>query len=198
MKRSSSLTLLSLALCIAFSLLPQSASANELAIWEKLQGKSPKGYVLLMRHALAPGAGDPSNFQLGDCNTQRNLSEEGRQDARDIGGWIKRRDVPILRVESSRWCRSKQTAELLGLGPVKLNKNLDSLFQSSDPVGAQQTRKIRKKILNHRDNRGLLIMVSHFVNVSALVGVGLDSGEGVLVRANSKGEVKVVGRSPAP
>ncbi len=56
----------------------QSAYANELAIWDKLQGSNPKGYVLLLRHTLAPGVGDPENFKLNDCSTQRNLSQMGR------------------------------------------------------------------------------------------------------------------------
>ncbi len=180
------------------SLLPHQANARDLAIWDKLKGKNPRGYVLLMRHALAPGVGDPENFRLGDCSTQRNLSEEGRQDAREIGEWLKRRDVPIFRVESSRWCRARETAELLGIGAVRANKNLDSLFEDADPIGDPQTAKTRKQIVDHRQKRGVLVMVGHFVNVSALTGVGLESGEGVLVRANAKGEIKVVGFSPAP
>ena len=180
------------------SLFPQHASARDLAVWDKLKGTNPRGYVLLMRHALAPEIEDPVNFKLGDCTTQRNLSAEGRQDARDIGDWIKRREVPIYRVESSRWCRARETAELLGIGAVRANKNLDSLFNEVDPIGDPQTTKIRKRIIDHRQKNGLLVMVGHFVNVSALTGVGLESGEGVLVRANSKGEIKVVGYTPVP
>ena len=186
-----------LAVLVASSF-PNQAVARDLAIWDKLQGKNPKGYVLLMRHALAPGVGDPSNFKLGDCSTQRNLSDQGRQDAREIGEWLKSRDIPILRVESSRWCRARETAELLGLGTVRANKNLDSLFEEVDPIGDPQTAKISKRIVNHRQTRGLLVMVGHFVNISALTGVGVESGEGVLVRANAKGELKVMGFSPAP
>ena len=186
-----------LAVLVASSF-PNQAVARDLAIWDKLQGTNPKGYVLLIRHALAPGVGDPSNFRLGDCSTQRNLSAEGREDAREIGEWLKRRDIPILRVESSRWCRARETAELLGLGTVRANKNLDSLFEEVDPIGDPQTAKISKRIVNHRQTRGLLVMVGHFVNISALTGVGVESGEGVLVRANAKGELKVMGFSPAP
>ena len=100
---------------------PPSAHARELAIWDQIQGTNPKGYVLLMRHALAPGVGDPENFRLGDCSTQRNLSDEGRQDAQEIGQWLERREVKILRVESSRWCRAKETAQLLKIGKVRSN-----------------------------------------------------------------------------
>lgn len=191
------LILLLIATLIA-TLIPHSASAKDLAIWDTLQGTNPKGYVLLMRHTLAPGVGDPANFRLGDCSTQRNLSQEGRQDARDIGDWFQRRDVEIFRVESSRWCRAKETAELLGIGRVILNRNLDSLFENSDPIKSVQTAKIRNKIIKHRQTIGLLVLVGHFVNISALIGIGVESGEGVLVRANPKGEIKVMGYSPIP
>ena len=96
----------------------QSAYANEEAIWDKLQGTNPKGYVLLLRHTLAPGVGDPENFKLNDCSTQRNLSQVGRDDAKSVGEWLKRRDIKITRVESSRWCRAKETAQLLGIGRI--------------------------------------------------------------------------------
>jgi len=174
----------------------QSASANELAIWDKLQGTNPKGYVLLLRHSLAPGVGDPENFRLGDCSTQRNLNEVGRQDAKDIGDWLKRREIKILRVESSRWCRAKETAQLLGLGKVRLNRNLDSLFEETDLENHPQTMRIRKQILDHRNKSGLLVMVGHFVNIGALTEIGVGSGEGVLIRADSKGVFQVAGFTP--
>ncbi len=183
---------------LALTLIPHNSSAKSLAIWDALQGTNPKGYVLLMRHALAPGVGDPENFRVGDCSTQRNLNDEGRQDAREIGQWLKRREVKILRVESSRWCRAKETAELLGVGRVRLNKNLDSLFEDEDAMNDPQTANIRKRIVSHRNTSGLLVFVGHFVNFSAAVGVGLESGEGVLVRANAQGQIKVMGYSPTP
>ena len=190
--------ILALVSVLALTLIPHNASAKSLAIWDSLQGTNPKGYVLLMRHTLAPGVADPANFRVGDCSTQRNLNDQGRQDARDIGQWIKRREVRILRVESSRWCRAKETAKLLGLGPVRLNKNLDSLFQDEDALNDPQTANIRKRIVSHRNSSGLLIFVGHFVNISAVVGVSVDSGEGVLVRANAQGQIKVMGFSPTP
>jgi phosphohistidine phosphatase SixA len=174
----------------------QTSFANELAIWDKLQGTNPKGYVLLMRHSLAPGIGDPENFTLNDCSTQRTLSDIGRQDARDIGKWLERRKIKITRVESSRWCRAKETAELLNLGKVRLNRNLDSLFQESDLANHPQTIRIRKQIVDYRNKTGLLILVGHFVNISAITNVGVASGEGVLVRADSKGVIRVVGTTP--
>jgi hypothetical protein len=184
--------------CLSTSLTASSAFASELAIWDRLQGSAPKGYVLLLRHALAPGVGDPDNFKLDDCSTQRNLSAQGREDAKAIGQWIKRRDIKIAQVQSSRWCRAKESAQLLNLGKVNLNKNLDSLFQEADALNHIQTKLVRKQIQDYRQKSGLLILVGHFVNISALTGASVDSGEGVLVRADSKGRIVVVGRSPKP
>ena len=178
------------------SLMTQSAYANELAIWDKLQGSNPKGYVLLLRHTLAPGVGDPENFKLNDCTTQRNLSSVGRQDAKAVGDWLKRRDIKITRVESSRWCRAKETAQLLGIGKVRLNANLDTLFESKDPAKAIQTVRVKRQIVDWRDKSGLLVLVGHFINIGAVTGVGVDSGEGVLVKADSKGKITVVGLTP--
>jgi len=192
MKRLISLLIFSL----IFTLSPQTSFSNELAIWDKLQGTAPKGYVLLLRHSLAPGVGDPENFDLRDCSTQRNLSAVGRQDAQDVGRWLARREIKIARVESSRWCRAKETANLLNLGKVRLNRNLDSLFEEADALNHPQTIKVRKQIVDHRNKSGVLILVGHFVNIAALTNVGVDSGEGVLVRADSKGVIKVVGSTP--
>lgn len=184
------------ALMTSFS--PQSAVAKDSLIWDKLQGKNPKGYVLLMRHTLAPGVGDPQRFRLGDCTTQRNLSDEGRQDARDIGKWLEQRNLKIHSIESSRWCRTRDTAELLGIGRVKLNKNLDSLFRESDLENHKQTIETKKRIISHRNTRGLLVLVGHAVNISAITGITLDSGEGILVRANAQGDIDLMGFSPKP
>jgi phosphohistidine phosphatase SixA len=178
------------------SLMTQSAYANELEIWDKLQVTNPKGYVLLLRHTIAPGVGDPENFKLNDCSTQRNLSQVGRDDAKAVGDWLKRRDIKISRVESSRWCRAKETAQLLGIGKVRLNSNLDSLFDSQDPAKAIQTVRVKKQIVDWRNKSGLLVLVGHFINIGAVAGVGVGSGEGVLVKADSKGRITVVGLTP--
>ena len=185
-----------LALSLLISLSIQPSYANELLIWDKLNASSAKGYVLLLRHSLAPGVGDPENFKLGDCSTQRNLSQEGRDDASEIGAWIKRQKVEIYRVESSRWCRARQSAELLDIGKVKLNKNLDSLFRESNLESHPKTLKTKQQIISHRNKSGLLVLVGHYVNIAALVGVGVDSGEGVIVKANKNGVIKVLGATP--
>jgi phosphohistidine phosphatase SixA len=193
-------TLLTAALLATSLTQPAQASetAKDLAIWDQLQGSNPKGYVLLMRHALAPGVGDPPNLKVGDCSTQRNLNEEGRTQAREMGQWLQRREIKILRIESSRWCRANETAKLLNLGKVRPNKNLDSLFQETNLNSHPQTANIKKRIINHRNTRGLLVFVGHFVNFQAVAQTSLESGEGVLVRATSTGEIKILGYTPKP
>lgn len=186
----------SVILALLTCLLTQSAFANELAIWDKLQGTNPKGYVLLLRHTLAPGVADPENFKLDDCSTQRNLSQVGRDDAKSVGQWLKRLDIKIARVESSRWCRAKETAQLLDIGKVRLNSNLDSLLQSKDPVKAIQSVRVKKQIVDYRNKSGLLVLVGHYINIGAVTGVGVESGEGVLVKADSKGVIRIVGYTP--
>ncbi len=193
--------LLFIALIAATLSLPPAQANNpteDLAIWDKLQGSNPKGYVLLMRHALAPGVGDPPNLKVGDCSTQRNLNDEGRAQASEMGQWLQRREIKIWRVESSRWCRAKDTAKLLNIGKVRPNKNLDSLFQESNLENHPQTANIKKRIVNHRNTRGILVFVGHFVNIQAVAQTSLDSGEGVLVRATSTGKIKVLGYTPKP
>lgn len=189
--------ILGLITALVFAVLPQASQATDLTIWEKLEGADARGYVLLLRHSYAPGVGDPANFRLGDCSTQRNLSSIGREDAKKMGLWLQGLNIPISRVESSRWCRAKETADLLNLGRVRLNPNLDSLFRENNINNHPKTLKARKQIINHRKKSGLLIMVGHFVNIGALTGVSVNSGEGVLVRANKKGVIKVVGSTPS-
>ena len=192
--------LLAALLATTLSAAPSQANdpAKNLAIWDQLQGTNPKGYVLLMRHALAPGVGDPPNFKVNDCSTQRNLNDEGRAQASEMGQWLQRREIKILRVESSRWCRAKETAELLNLGTVRPNRNLDSLFQETNLESHPQTANIKKRIVSHRNTRGLLVFVGHFVNFQAVAQTSLESGEGVLVRATSTGEIKILGYTPKP
>jgi phosphohistidine phosphatase SixA len=173
------------------------ALASEKA-WKKVSSPKATGYVLLLRHAIAPGVGDPANFKIGDCSTQRNLSKEGRAQARAIGAWLKSKKIQIAGVESSRWCRSIETAKLMDIGKVKQNPNLDSLFNSDNPIADPRTAATREQIIKHRNKQGLLVLVFHQINIMALASGGVDSGEGVLVRANRDGELKVMGLSPVP
>jgi broad specificity phosphatase PhoE len=149
-----------------------------------------------MRHATAPGTGDPLGFRLEDCATQRNLSDEGRAQARRIGAAFRARGVPIEGVWSSQWCRCLETAELLDLAPVTPLPALNSFFEDREQE-ADRTAALRAFIAA-RQPHGALIMVTHQVNITALTGVFPASGEAVVAKPQQKGELSIVGRIPPP
>lgn len=166
-------------------------SANsENFVWSQLQQPDIR-YVVLVRHALAPGTGDPPNFQLEDCSTQRNLSAEGRAQAKHIGEAFKQRGILVQQVLSSQWCRCLETAELMDIGTVELFSPLNSFF-SNRSTSTEQTAQVRQFILNHQDTLGVIVMVTHFVNISALSEVGVSSGEMVVMQVNDKNQLEVV------
>lgn len=170
----------------SFKSVAKSPASDE---WTALNGS---GKVLLMRHELAPGTGDPSGFKLGDCSTQRNLSEAGREQARQAGNEFRRQQIPVKQVLSSQWCRCLETAKLLNLGEVKPVPSLNSFFQdrSTEDIQTDQTRRL---ITEHRQQDGVVVMVTHQVNITALTGIVPRSGAAVVVQANAEGEVIVIG-----
>lgn len=174
--------------------LPTPISAED--PWAELREET--GLVLLMRHAIAPGGGDPSGFKLGDCSTQRNLSAEGRSQARAIGRELEERRVPIAGVLSSQWCRARDTAKLLGLGAVKQASALNSVFTSTQQISARRQAQAERIIRGHRNKSGVLLMVGHQANIIDLTGIAPMSGGAVIVRANKNGKITVVGQLPPP
>jgi broad specificity phosphatase PhoE len=150
------------------------------------------GQVLLIRHALAPGIGDPAGFRLGDCATQRNLSEAGRQQARAIGLWLRARGVETARVYSSQWCRCLETAALLELGPVTELPALNSFFESPQERD-DRIEALRTFLADQPRDGGLLVLVTHQVTISAVSGTFADSGTGVLMLLGEHGGLEKVG-----
>jgi len=157
-------------------------------LWRLL---SMPDYVALLRHAVAPGVGDPPQFSLDDCRTQRNLSESGRLQAKEIGERFRSRGIDRARVYTSQWCRCRQTAALLGLGEVRELELLNSFFRDYGRAD-EQTAGLRTWLLE-MEYRGPLILVTHQVNITALTGVHPSSGEMVVVRREKDGEIVVVG-----
>jgi len=147
--------------------------------------------VAIMRHALAPGGGDPAAFDPDDCSTQRNLSDAGRDQAGRIGDALRERlampaDAPV-QAYTSAWCRCRETAELLGLGDVERLPSLDSFFRDRDS-GPVQTEALRGWIANRLEAPGAApaVLVTHQVNVTALTGVFPASGQLVIVNATGE------------
>jgi 8-oxo-(d)GTP phosphatase len=149
------------------------------------------GTVLLLRHALAPGTGDPSGFLLDDCSTQRNLSDAGREQARTLGDRLRDAGITEARVYSSRWCRCLETARLLALGPVEPLPALDSFFQQRSE-GPARTEAVRA-FLQELPPGWPVVLVTHQVNVSALTGEFTPSGGGVVAEVQSDGTLSILG-----
>ena len=151
------------------------------------------GLLVLLRHARTePGIGDPPGFRLEDCSTQRNLDAAGREQARAIGARLRAEGVPVGRVLTSRWCRCRETAELLGVGPVEPFPGLDSFFAERGRE-REQTAAARAFADAWR-GPGNAFMVTHQVNVTALTGVFPASGEAVVATP----ALEVLGRLPPP
>ena len=182
------------AFVLTLPLLAQAAdTTGDTELWEAL---AEGGHVALMRHALAPGTGDPAEFTLGDCATQRNLSARGREQARRIGQAFRDHGVPVGAVLSSEWCRCLDTAAELDLGPVKPFPALNSFFRDRSR-GPQQTQELRQFIAQWAETDeaadGVVVMVTHQVNVTALTDVYPSSGEIVVLRPEPGGGFAVLG-----
>jgi len=161
---------------------------NTQALWEKLQ---QGGYIVLMRHALAPGTGDPVHFKVDDCSTQRNLSKFGREQAKRIGEAFKKADVPVTQVFSSAWCRCKETAEL-AFGRYEILEMINSFWQNRSQ-GPVQTAQLHKKVAQPPPT-GNAIFVTHFINIMELTGETTSSGEMVILQPNPPNSYTMVGK----
>lgn len=162
------------------------ASAADDAGWSTLED----GTVVLFRHANAPGVGDPSNFKLGDCSTQRNLDTEGRMQARRIGQAFQRRGVPVAEVWTSEWCRARETAQLAFPDRAKPVPAFNSFFGDVERRRSQTRDALQ--LLSRWTGPGVLVVVTHQVNITALTGEGAMSGEGVIVKP-VQGQLKLMG-----
>lgn len=158
--------------------------------WSKVRDGSA---IAIMRHALAPGVSDPSGFDIKQCSTQRNLSEEGRMQARRIGQVFRDQQLGDVRLYSSQWCRCVDTAELLDIGVVNELASLNSFFENRERA-LDQTAQLRQDIdelLASSDKP--VVMVSHQVNISALSGSFTASGDTLIVTVDTD-EVSVLAR----
>jgi phosphohistidine phosphatase SixA len=186
--RSVCLLIIILAGSIILSAFDSSADNNEM-----IARLSAGGHILMVRHAIAPGSGDPDHFTIGDCSTQRNLNETGRAQARNIGNWLRRKGVVSARVYSSQWCRCLETAKLMSMGPVKQLPALNSFYERI------QDRKPNisalKDFISRQPVDGeLIVLVTHFVTIGAITGESVASGMGVLLELKEDAPYSVVGK----
>ena len=156
-------------------------------------------HVLLMRHADAPGYGDPAGYQLDNCSTQRNLGDKGKKQAVIIGQWLSNQGISSAKVLSSPWCRCLDTAKLLSKGSITVSPALGSFFD--DPsLEKKQTQDLEKLIqVQLNENPKIpLIMVTHHVNIQAYVGKVLNVGDMVLVKVDKNGKKLTQQIYPSP
>jgi len=156
-------------------------------------------HVLLMRHAYAPGVGDPAGYSLENCESQRILNDQGKQQSVRIGQWLRDQGVAKADVYSSIWCRCQQTAERLGLGPVTVEPSLASFFD--EPAKApEQNRRLQEFVAKALKTKGdrALVLVTHHVNIQEFMGQNIGSGDMVLVRVNAQGKMLDYKRYPSP
>ena len=162
---------------------------------DPIEAARMKGSILLMRHATAPGTGDPSGFQIGDCSTQRNLSQAGRAEAKAVGARLRAAGIGLSHILTSQWCRAHETADLLGLGPVTLFPAANSFFSARQDQPRQSAETLA--YLRTLPDDARVLIVTHQVNITALTGVVPRSGEIVVTRRTAQG-LQVVDRLPPP
>ena len=146
-------------------------------------------HVLLMRHADAPGYGDPAGYVIGQCATQRNLGDYGKKQSKAISAWLSNQGIQKAEVFSSPWCRCLDTANLLNMGPVKIEPSLGSFFDDMS-LEKKQTKALEGFIKNElaKQPKAPLILVTHHVNIQAYTGKVVGVGDMVLVKVNKNGE----------
>ena len=137
------------------------------------------GKLIFIRHAYAPGNGDPDGFNLSDCSTQRNLSEEGRKQAQRIGEFFKKNKIEINKVLSSEWCRCKETAKI-AFKNFSTNSFLNSFYSSKFSKNKSKQIIAFNDYIKNLESKKNLILVTHYVFISGVLNYSPLSGEMVV------------------
>ena len=170
---------------VGLLVLPGAAGASEQA-WALLKAG---GHVVLVRHAITtPGVGDPAGMRLDDCGSQRNLTDEGRRHARQVGEAFRARGIVVERVLSSPWCRCLETARL-AFGAAESWSPHGNLY--GRPENRVQQVSEMQRLVGEPRRQGNLVLVSHGSTISALTGVSLDTAEMVVVTPDGNGRFTV-------
>ena len=142
--------------------------------------------IILIRHSLAPGGGDPPGFKINDCKTQRNLNRTGINQSKKIGKLFKKNKVPVDQVLSSQWCRCKDTAKY-AFGNFKEFAALNSTFQS--PYNKNEGKQLKElyEFIKKWDGKGKnLVLITHYSIITAVTNAVPSSGEIVITDKNFK------------
>ena len=153
---------------------------------EKLIDDLKKGEkIIFIRHAIAPGSGDPENFKLNDCSTQRNLDSQGIEQSKKIGQFFSKNKIPIDKVLSSEWCRCKDTAEF-AFKNFKTFNALNSFFSEKFKKNKEKQLQDLIKYLKNWEGKNNLILVTHYVVILEMLNEPVSSGEIIITVRNLK------------
>ena len=155
---------------------------NEVQVLENLK---KGGNLIFIRHAYAPGGGDPDNFDIADCSTQRNLSNSGKEQSKRIGIFFERNQIPIDQVLSSEWCRCKETAEI-AFNKFETKNFLNSFFSEKFAKNKKKQIKELKEYIQNWNGEKNLVLVTHYVVISEALNYAPSSGEIVISDKNFK------------
>ena len=170
-------------LLIIFITLPTTIKAD---LNEDLIGKLKEGgKIIFIRHAYAPGEGDPDNFDINNCSTQRNLNDSGKLQSKKIGNFFNKNKIPIHRVISSEWCRCKETA-FLSFKNFETKNFLNSFFSPKLSKNKNKQMKDLKKYVGEWQGKGNLVFVTHYVVISDALDYASLSGEIIISDKNFK------------
>jgi len=134
------------------------------------------GKIIFIRHSYAPGTGDPVNFLIRDCSTQRNLNKKGIQQSKTIGKFFKDNQIPIDKIFSSEWCRCKDTA-FYAFKNYKTNSLLNSFYDDKFKHNKDKQIKDIKKLIKNWKSKKNLILITHYVVIWELINLNSKSGE---------------------
>ncbi len=146
---------------------------------QALENLKKGGNLIFIRHAYAPGNGDPNNFEIKDCSTQRNLNDAGRKQAKKIGNFFKHNNIQIDLVISSEWCRCKETA-LIGFNKFETKNFLNSFYGEKFIKNKRIQMENLKEYINNWNSDKNLVLVTHYVVISAALNYQASSGEIVI------------------
>ena len=153
-----------------------------------IQNLKEGGKLIFIRHAYAPGGGDPLNFNINDCSTQRNLNKTGRIQSKKIGNFFRENQIKIKKIYSSEWCRCKETA-YIAFETFETKNFLNSFFSSNFARNKKSQMIDFKKFLTDWDKKTNLVFVTHYVVITEILGYPPSSGEIVI----SNKDLKIVG-----
>ncbi len=181
-----------LASCLLALVASGPASADPIPLAELAK----PGRVMMLRHAIAPGIGDPPGFRIDDCATQRNLDDNGRRQAQALGKQLAKAGVTAPRIYSSQWCRCLETARLLQLGPVTALPALNSFYQQTQNREAH-IAELRAFLAKLPVDGPPVILVTHQFTINVFTDAGAPSGGGSVFQLNGSGAPRWLGSLPA-